>query len=83
MAVPAHRRSETRLVDIAVPLAAVPLARPDGPVADLLERMMSHDGNPALVLDAENRLVGIVSIADVQRATTLVGGAPFWGTRHR
>ncbi len=83
MAVPAHRRSETRLVDIAVPLAAVPLARPDGPMGDLLERMMSHDGNPALVLDAENRLVGIVSIADIQRATTLVGGAPFWGTRHR
>ena len=64
--VPAERRNAVRVRDVMWPLAEVPVARPDEPLTDLLERMNHHPGTRALVFDAD-RLVGIVSPADVSR----------------
>lgn len=76
-AVPRERRHATTLAEIAVPLDALPVARPDEPSSTLLERMASSGGHPVLVLDANNRLVGIVTAADLQRAAAFsVGGGP-------
>jgi CBS domain-containing protein len=38
--------------------------------------MMAKQGSPALVLDAGNRLVGVVTAADVQRAASLGANGP-------
>lgn len=69
--VPDSRRRQTRLRDIAIPLAEVPVVRVGDPVPLLLERMRSADGKPAFVLDTEGRLAGVVSGADLQRAAAL------------
>jgi Zn-dependent protease len=74
-AVPDARRPQTTLHDIAVPLPGVPVVRAGDPVAVLLERMRGAEGTPAFVLDAEGRLVGVVSGADLERAAA-------WGTSH-
>jgi Zn-dependent protease/CBS domain-containing protein len=65
--VPPDHRSATRLVDTAVPLADVPIAAPDEPVATLLQRMQSSPDGRALVVDGAGRLVGIVSPSDIAR----------------
>ncbi len=62
--VPADRRSTTTVADIACPLDAVAVARPDESLADLLPRLAGCSDGRALVLDGE-RLVGIVSPTDV------------------
>jgi Zn-dependent protease len=67
-AVPPERRSTTTLAQIAIPLSGVLMARPDEPMDMLLGRMTSGGGRPALVLDADNRLAGVVTAADLQRA---------------
>jgi Zn-dependent protease len=67
-AVPAERRATTTLAQIAIPLSAVPIAHPSEPMSVLLERMTSSGGHPALVLDANNQLAGIVGASDLQRA---------------
>jgi len=67
-AVPEAQRHEIRLRDIAVPLARVPVVRAGDPVAVLLERMSAEGGTPALVLDAEGRLAGIVAGPELGRA---------------
>ena len=59
---------------IAIPLDDVPVARPEEPLNDLLERMAAHEGHPALVLDADNRLAGIVTLADVERVASFTMG---------
>ena len=59
---------------IAIPFAEVPVARPDEPMTDLLERMVAKEGHPALVLDDTGQLVGIVTESDLRRAVTLAGG---------
>lgn len=70
-AVPADRLGSTTMSDIAVPLARVPVVRTGDPVSVLLERMTAAGGTPALVLDADNRLAGIVTQADVVRAAMM------------
>ncbi|HML00570.1 MAG TPA: hypothetical protein VK428_10310, partial [Acidimicrobiales bacterium] len=67
-AVPEAQRHEIRLRDIAVPLARVPVVRAGDPVAVLLERMSAEGGTPAMVLDAEGRLAGIVAGPELGRA---------------
>lgn len=62
--VPADRRGTTTVADIACPLDAVAVARPDESLADLLPRLAGCSDGRALVLDGE-RLVGIVSPTDV------------------
>ncbi|HXW31901.1 MAG TPA: site-2 protease family protein [Acidimicrobiales bacterium] len=67
-AVPEAQRHETRLRDIAVPLARVPVVRAGDPLSVLLERMSAEGGTPAMVLDAEGRLAGIVAGPELGRA---------------
>lgn len=62
--VPADRRGTTTVADIACPLDAVAVARPDESLADLLPRLAGCSDGRALVLEGD-RLVGIVSPTDV------------------
>jgi Zn-dependent protease/CBS domain-containing protein len=82
-ALPLERRRLTTLAEIALPLAVLPVAGPDEPMNVLLERMASSGGHPALVLDPDNRLAGIVTAADVQRAAQLTMGRQSKGTGRR
>lgn len=70
--VPAERLQTTSAADIAIPRALLPVGRPDEPAEALVERMMSHEGRPALVFDGTGHLAGVVSLADVERAASWV-----------
>lgn len=70
---PTHQHDVT-VSHIAIPLDDVPVARPEEPLNDLLERMAAHEGHPALVLDADNRLAGIVTLSDVERVASFTMG---------
>jgi len=65
--VPLERRAATTLAQIAFPLTTIPVARPEEPMTALLERMVSKEGHPALVLDSANHLSGTVTSSDLQR----------------
>jgi Zn-dependent protease len=80
-AVPLERRHGTTLAEIAIALTELPVARPEGSMSELLERIASSGGHPALVLDTNNRLVGIVTPADVQRAAAFNMGRQPQSTR--
>jgi Zn-dependent protease/CBS domain-containing protein len=71
-ALPAARRATTALSEVAWPMAEVPVAAPDEPLADLLPRLSRATDGRTLVVD-DGRLVGIVSPLDitwaVERAT--------------
>ena len=69
--VPAHLRQTTRLVDTACPLSDVPVGKPEEPLPDLLQRMQTSPDGRALVIDADGRLVGIVSPSDIARYVQL------------
>jgi Zn-dependent protease/CBS domain-containing protein len=73
--VPPDRRLSTTANEIAIPLSAIPMARPEEPMGALLERMESKQGHTALVLDANGRVCGTISPSDVQRAVALVAGS--------
>ena len=73
--VPVERRPATTSNEIAIPLSAIPVARPEEPMSALLERMASKEGHPALILDANGRVCGTISSSDVQRAVALGAGA--------
>lgn len=64
--VPAARREETVLADIACPLSDVATASPDDSVADLIPRLTACADQRALVFRNGN-LVGIVSPSDIAR----------------
>jgi CBS domain-containing protein len=64
-ALPATDRVHRRLIDIACPAAEVTVARPDEPLVDLLPRLAGCADGRAVVVDAQERLVGIVSPRDV------------------
>ena len=64
---PAHLRSSTRLIDVACPIAEVPVGSPEELLTSLLARMQSSVDGRALVLDHAGHLVGIVSPSDVTR----------------
>lgn len=64
---PANRRATTRLIDVACPIAEVPIATPDEPITTLLGRMQASPDGRALVMDQAGELVGIVSPSDVTR----------------
>ena len=67
-AVAPESRAATPVGDVAMPIAVVPVSRPDEAMPDLLDRMEASGGRPAVVLDADNRLAGIVTLDDVARA---------------
>jgi Zn-dependent protease len=63
--VPAELRRTTRVLDVAIPIEQLRVARPEEPLADVMER----PGADRLVLVFEgSRLVGIVRPVDVVRA---------------
>ena len=65
-------RVTTRIGDIAMPIMKLPVAHPQEPLAEVLPRMQAA-GGPAVVLDAEGRLAGLVTPVAVQRAAQLSG----------
>jgi Zn-dependent protease/CBS domain-containing protein len=67
-AVPPERRATTRLQEIACAPAEVPVAQPEEPLVELLERMQGCADGRAVVVDSAGRVVGIVSPSDVTRA---------------
>lgn len=78
--VPAERRDTTRLADVACPPVDVPLAEPDEPLSDLLQRLGGCTDGRALVF-SDGELAGIVSPSDISRMVTLRGiGAGRQGT---
>jgi Zn-dependent protease len=72
---PPLSHADTRIGDLAVPIWAALVARPEEPVEDLMKRMAAAGGAPAVVLDASNRLAGIVTAANLDRAIQ-VNGVP-------
>ena len=64
--VPAARRDQTVLADIACPLSDVATAAPDDSVADLIPRLTACADQRALVF-SNGKLVGIVSPSDITR----------------
>jgi len=70
--VPPERCAATTVAQIALPLDVLAVGRPDEAMSALLERMTAKAGNPAFVLDRDDRLAGIVTPADIERAAGLV-----------
>jgi Zn-dependent protease len=64
--VPAARRAETVLADIACPLSDVATASPQDSVADLLPKLTACADQRALVF-SDGKLLGIVSPSDIAR----------------
>jgi Zn-dependent protease/predicted transcriptional regulator len=69
--VPLEQRDQTLLRDIACPPGQLALASPDEPLNHLLPRLTTCPSGHALVVDAQ-RLVGIVTPADIDRAAHAV-----------
>jgi CBS domain-containing protein len=64
---------DRRLVrDCMIPLSEVPQLAPDEPLVDALIELSDGIGR-GLVLGAENRLVGFLSVSDLMRALELGG----------
>ena len=70
-AVPPTHRATTSLGDIACPPTEVPTARPDEPLVDVLRDWHGGDDGAVVVVESEDRVVGVVSPSDVAR--TLAG----------
>ena len=70
-AVPPELRATTRLQEIACAPAEVPVAHPEEPLVELLERMQGCTDGRAVVVDSAGGVVGIVSPTDVARALEL------------
>jgi CBS domain-containing protein len=58
-------RATTSVGDIAVPMDRIPVAHPEEPAKDLLERVAEGDG-VVLVVD-HDRIAGIVTATDLER----------------
>jgi Zn-dependent protease len=69
--VPASARETTRLIDVACPLAEVPIGAPSEPIPELLQRMQAAADGRALVIDEKGAFVGIVSPSDIARYVQL------------
>jgi len=70
---PDERRNELTLADVACRPDEVPTGRPDEPLVELLPRMTGCSDGRAVIVDDDNRVVGIVSPTDVSRAIQLSG----------
>ena len=77
-AVPPELRRTTRVLDVAIPLESLRVARPEEPLGDVLERPgLGRPGLDGLVLAFEgSRLVGVVGPVDVVRARATRAPAP-------
>lgn len=65
--VPPAQRPSTTLRDTACEPDELPLSRPDEPLVELLSRMRGCGDGRAVVLDHEERVIGIVSPTDISR----------------
>ena len=65
-------QSKTMLKDISCPLDEVPVGAADEPIADLLQRMEASPDGRAFVMDANGRLIGIISPTDIARYVQLL-----------
>jgi CBS domain-containing protein len=72
--VPIDRRATTAVGDIALPLPVLPVAWTGEAMGPVLERMAAAEGRPALVLDDDRRLAGVITTGDVARAAFQQGG---------
>lgn len=82
--VPPRDRPTTRLRDIACPAADVPRARPDEALTELLPRMSGCADGRAVVLDAGDRLIGLITPSDVSRTIQTIDlriGTPYLAPR--
>jgi Zn-dependent protease len=70
--VPPHRRHLVRAGDVAIPMSALVVVAPDQPVTDLLGRLAGGSAVAAVVADGE--LLGLVTPAELARATSPAGG---------
>jgi Zn-dependent protease/CBS domain-containing protein len=70
-AVPPGDRPERTLQDIACPPEDVPAARPDEPLVDVLPRMSGGADGRAVVLDGEDRVIGLISPRDISQVAAL------------
>lgn len=68
--VPRDQRGAVRVLDVACPLAEVPIVRSDAMLLDLAGQLSGCADGRALVID-DGRLVGIVSPTDIARAVEL------------
>lgn len=68
---PADLRETTHLINIAAPLADVPVGKPSEPIPNLLQRMQTSPDGRALVVDEAGNLVGVVSPSDIARYVQL------------
>jgi CBS domain-containing protein len=78
--VPVAQRATTALRDIACPPEEVPTARPDEPLADLLPRLAAGADGRAIVVDADERVLAVVSPRDISRVAAVADlrtGRPF------
>jgi len=80
-AVPVDRRHTTRVSEVAAPIAEIPVGRPEQPVPELLNRIYASGGLPAVVLDPANRLAGVVTLGDVERAAAFMATGAGMGQR--
>jgi CBS domain-containing protein len=69
-------RPRTAVQAIAQPLAAVPVVAPEDTGSEVLARLSTERANRALVIDERNRLVGIISNADLARAISVGSSGP-------
>jgi Zn-dependent protease len=60
--------ADTPIGALAIPIASLPVARPEEALGSALQRMSEAGGIPAVVLDSSNRLAGILTPLDVDRA---------------
>lgn len=67
-ATPPAERGALRLADIACPPNEVPTAHPHEPLPDLLPRMAGRTDGRAVVLDDDDRVIGLITATDISRA---------------
>jgi len=70
--VPPQRRHIVRAGDVAIPMSAVLVVAPDQPVTELLGRLGGGSAVAAVVANGE--LLGLITPAELARATSSVGG---------
>ena len=70
--VPPQRRHIVRAGDVAIPMSAVLVVAPDQPVTELLGRLGGGSAVAAVVANGE--LLGLITPAELARATSPVGG---------
>ena len=70
--VPPQRRHIVRAGDLAIPMSAVLVVAPDQPVTELLGRL--GGGSAVAVVVANGELLGLITPAELARATSSVGG---------